>query len=643
MVESRSSSSPPASQTALYGLIFLLGLSLISLDLQPYTPSSSQFYTLRRRSLYHSGIYSLKDSDLYSNLQSLDDIDTSIETKAVLAAANNNSENNDNNNNRCSNLFIYLPDLFSEHGHGSQINTYIMSIISATYLDRSLVLLEPPMDALTERGENANRYAGGSQFGCPIDAFKEALGVPSQSSSSFSLLRSGGGEEEEEEGDDEDKTSSSSSNASWSIRPSFPLGFSRLIQHPTFISHGCSIPKTCSFFQGFNDVVGSNDGEETTMEYKDWMKLYQTGFNQEDGTLKEVTCTNVDGTTTNVVVTAGSKLRQYFRANEGTMVQTVPSSQDSSSSFYSPIRATWASNLGATPREVALFTSIQNPNQLWDYTLGLLNKAGFMKFQPWIARDVELFLKTFDIPLDDGEYSAIHVRRGDKLAFEGRGEVERYWKSKGYTDMNNLPTDYVPFEHYLNQWDGPYTCQTNSEGTKEIQKHNIYIATDDPIVVKQEIDALDNHVDEDTILWKDCHELTFYFNPTDASAFHLNGDGEDGFVAKEGDEDEEDDGSDSCFARYHRNIASIADMMILSKARTFIGEYNSNWGRVIRTMRVRLNDGPVSDSDDSKTTKTTAVRVQQNNMLVVRGMDSYTRTLDTRIAWGSTVARTPGY
>ena len=615
MVESRSSSPP--SQTALYALILLLGLSLISLDLQPYTPS--QFYTFRR-SLGYSGIYSFKDSDVYSNLQSLDDIDTSIETKAILAASQNNKNNNseENNNHQCSNLFIYLPDLFSEHGHGSQINTYIMSIISATYLDRSLVLLEPPINSVT------NRYAGGSQFGCPIDAFKEAMGVPSQSSSS---LRGGG----EEGGGD------ATSNASWSIRPSFPQGFSRLIQHPAFLSHGCSIPKTCSFFQGFNDVVGSNDGEETTMEYKDWLKLYQTGLNEDEGTLKEVTCTNIDGTKTNVVVTAGSKLRQYFRTNESTMVR----SQDSTS-FYSPTRATWASNLGATPQEVALFTSIQNPNQLWDYILGLLNKAGFMKLQPWIARDVETFLKTFDIPLDE-EYSAIHVRRGDKLAFEARGEVERYWKSKGYSDMNKLPTDYVPFEHYLNQWDGPYTCNTNSEGMKEIQKHNIYIATDDPIVVKQEIDALDNHLDENTILWKDCHELTFYFNPTDASAFHLNGDGEDGFVAKEGDEDDDDEDGDSCFARYHRNIASIADMMILSKARTFIGEYNSNWGRVIRTMRVRLNDGPVSDSDDSKTKKKTAVRVQQNNMLVVRGMDSYTRTLDTRIAWVSTVARTPGY
>ena len=63
------------------------------------------------------------------------------------------------------------------------------------------------------------------------------------------------------------------------------------------------------------------------------------------------------------------------------------------------------------------------------------------------------------------------------------------------------------------------------------------------------------------------------------SAFHLSGK----VKGKKATED-------SCFARYDRNIVSFVDMIILSKARTFIGEYNSNWGRLIRTVRVRLND-----------------------------------------------------
>ena len=548
----------------VYVIIFLGAAILLSLD-QTFSPINDE---LRRHLLSSSDLlYTFKDSELFTNLQS-SIIDTSIEY---------NAQNNDDTN-KCNRLFIYLPDSFAKHGHGSQINTYIMSITVATYLNRALILLEPPIS-------EGNQYAGGSQFGCPIDAFHEAMGV--QTSLRGTSAR----------GDDADVSSSTGINASWSIRDDFPLGFSRLVHHPAWLSHGCSVPTTCS------------DGK-ITMQYEDWVNLYRTGY--QDAKFKEITCTNADGSQSNVVVTSGSRLRQYFRDHRvGMARRMIPGD---------PEKSRWATNLGATPSEAAIFASIQDPRQIWDYVLGLMNKAGFLKFQPWIARDVGLFLKSFDMPLDQ-EYSAIHVRRGDKLAVEARPEVERYWKSQGYTDMNNLPTDYVPFAHYLSQWDSSDSCTTNDEGDLEVMKHNVYIATDDPIVVRQEIDALANHIDANTILWNDCHELTFYFNPTDSNAFHLNGDGEDGFDkdTKNGDSEK-----DSCFARYHRNIASIADMMILSKSRTFIGEYNSNWGRVIRTMRVRLND-----NHDIKQAIGEADR-------------SIVRTLDTRVAWGSAVEKPPG-
>jgi len=163
---------------------------------------------------------------LYTNLQSIDTIDTSIEYRA---------QHNDDTN-KCNRLFIYLPDLFAKHGHGSQINAYIMSITVSTYLNRALILLEPHIS-------KRNPCAGGSQFGCPIDAFNEAMGVQT----SRSLKGEG------------------SIDASWSIRDDFPLGFSRLVQHPAWLSHGCSVPTTC--FDG-----------NTTMQYEDWVNLYLTGY-----------------------------------------------------------------------------------------------------------------------------------------------------------------------------------------------------------------------------------------------------------------------------------------------------------------------------------------------------------------------------
>ena len=563
------------SKPFVYVIIFLGAAAiLLSLD-QTFSPINDE---LRRHLLSSSDLlYTFKDSELFTNLQSMDDIDTSIEYRA---------QNNDDTN-KCNRLFIYLPDSFAKHGHGSQINTYIMSITVSTYLNRALILLEPPIS-------EGNQYAGGSQFGCPIDAFHEAMGV--QTSLRGTSAR----------GDDADVSSSTGINASWSIRDDFPLGFSRLVHHPAWLSHGCSVPKTCS------------DG--TNMyDYNDWEKMYHDGLRNEgeklNGRLREVKCINADGSQSNVVVTSGGKLRQYFRGQSSTMTSMLPGD---------PEKSRWATNLGATPSEAAVFASIQDPRQIWDYVLGLMNKAGFLKFQPWIARDVGLFLKSFDMPLDQ-EYSAIHVRRGDKLAVEARPEVERYWKSQGYTDMNNLPTDYVPFAHYLSQWDSSDSCTTNDDGDLEVMKHNVYIATDDPIVVRQEIDALANHIDANTILWNDCHELTFYFNPTDSNAFHLNGDGEDGFDKTKENATEKD----SCFARYHRNIASIADMMILSKSRIFIGEYNSNWGRVIRTMRVRLNDNHGRKNSKGKK------KINETG-------GSFTQILDTRVAWGSVVEKPPG-
>lgn len=548
-MSSLKSKPPPLA----YAIVLFLGAALspflMSLDHARVGPFAAS------RSLSSGALYSLKSAHEYTNLQDAQDIDTDIETLAMAQTAD--PEHDD----KCSRVFLYLPDVFAGHGHGSQINTYLIGVTMATYLDRAMLLVEAPLGQETQK----TKYAGGSQFGCPIDAFKETYA----SYPNPKPLRS---------------------KPKWEVREEFPRGFSRLVEQPTWLDHGCAMP--CP--------------EKT---YAEWRALSNDPTN-------EITCTNPDGTTTNVVAASGGQLRGYFRKMQTTMTFNHPSSE---------ARA-WATNLGATNQEAALFSQIRSPTQIWDYVLGLLNKAGFLKFQPWIARDVELFLKSFDIPLEE-EYSAIHVRRGDKLEFEARSSIVGYWRTQGHTDANNLPSDYIPFAAYLAKWDGEESCSKDADGAvNEVMKHNVYIATDDPVVVRQEIADLPVvHINENTILWNGCHQLTFFFNPTDDSAFALNGDGEKGF--KNGND------GDSCFMRYHRNIASIADMMILAKAKTFIGEYNSNWGRVIRLVRVRLNklEVPVVLSDS---------KVDQDAISVVG--PAATSVLDLRVAWGSTRAPTPG-
>lgn len=549
-----SSRPPPFAYVLVLSLGAVMAPFLLSMD-------SSIISLYGRRNLSNVSLYSLKDTERYSQLQALEDIDPTIEERA----------RNDYDSDRCSRVFVYLPDQFSDHGHGSQINTYIAGFLASAFLDRPMVLLEPPMEK--------SKYSGGSQFGCPVDAFHETVTKTS--------LRG---------------------EANWHVREDFPMGFSRLVDHPAWRSGGCDVP--CADYT-----------------YARWVGLYQKY--QGRGEFEEFTCTNPDGTEANVVVSGGGKILQWYREHGPRMtrfhpLQTTPEAA-----------ARFAANLGATPQEAEMFSNMHGSKLIWDYVLGLMNKAGFLKFRPWVARDVELFLKSFDLPVDE-EYSAIHVRRGDKLAVEAREEVQKYWRGKlgamgkaGSLDPNNLPTDYVPFAHYLAKWDGPDKCLRDEEDKVQVTKHNVYVATDDPVVVRREIAELPNHMDDNTVLWNDCYLLTFYFNPTDASSFHLNGDGEEGFKDK--------DVEDSCFMRYHRNVASIADMMLLSKARTFIGEYNSNWGRVIRTMRVRLNV-PVAKSDDGG---------EYVEPTMAQGVGSLTRTtltrtLDTRIAWGSAGERKPG-
>ena len=468
-----------------YAATLLLGVAMspfiINLQgsLSSFYPSSSFFL---RRSL------SFNDIENYSTLQDVNDIDKSIERRAKAKASDD----------KCNNMFLYLPDPqhFSSHGHGSQINTYIMSVLVGTYLNRNVLLVEPP--------NQNSEFAGGSQFGCPVDAFEE-IHMTSPSSATAS--------------------------DSWQIKQDFPGGFSRLIDHPTWLSGGCPIP--CA----------------DTMSYNDWvrMSVKDTSMNAP------ITCRESDGRTVNVLVTAGGPLRRYFRrkSEEGFFISSER----------------WATKLGATEAEAKMFSSLSNtrPFALFDYAVGLMIKAGFLRLQPWIARDVEMFIKSFDLFQRVGTknpvYDAIHVRRGDKLIMEAKDEVVKYWASHGHSDTNNLPTNYIPFAAYLSQFRKQECAMNESGKVTETIKRVVYVATDDPIVVKEEIANLPNLIDERTVLWNDCHELSFYFNPTDESAFHLNGDGETGFS---------DGTEDNCFKRYHRNIASVADMVILAKSRTFV-------------------------------------------------------------------------
>ena len=459
--------------------------------------------------------------EAYITLQRPEEIDGKVKKRA-LEITSYYSNHPSEVNARCDNIMIYMPDAFAFHGHGSQINTYLMTVLVATYLNRPLVLLEP---------DGAwNKYDGGSQFGCPDVEDVDML----------------------------------------------PKGLSRLIDHPVWLHNGCTVPDSHDY--GVYNQMSSN-------------------FNA-DGTIAH---DNASGRDVNVIVARGSPVRGFFRQISHEMM----------SNSNPDLSKRWAVNLGASQEEAARFIQMENAGQKWDYVLGLMVKSGILRLQPWIARDVQRFLRDVDlVQHPDMEFDAIHVRRGDKLIKESRGPVVQYWVSKGYTE-ETMPQNYIPFGHYLNQW-GKEECSSNGNGLLE---HHVYIATDDPDVVKREIANLiaeraansdkaiqPQHTRSPILLFNDCHLLVFYFNPTQDKSFHIGGDGEQNPL----------DG-DNCSARYNRNIAGMADLFVLARSQTFIGEFNSNWGKLLRVMRIRLTDH-----------------------------DPYSVVLDTRVAWGRDSFGGPG-
>ena len=202
-------------------------------------------------------------------------------------------------------------------------------------------------------------------------------------------------------------------------------------------------------------------------------------------------------------------------------------------------------------------------------------RSGLLRFQPWIARDVKEYMQDLvDLPLNV-PYDAIHVRRGDKLTSDSRHLVISFWKSLGEYDeeTGSMPQDYIPFRYYLTQFDESVACRP----TPRI----VYVATDDVLEVKNEVNDLPKDSEGNTILTygaggeQSCHKFHFIFSRFyPGLGLHISTGPMKG----------------SCEDRYARNIASIADLMILAKSDVLVGEYNSNWGRLIRLFRLRISD-----------------------------------------------------
>ena len=450
----------------------------------------------------------------------------------------------------CDDVLLFLPYPFSHNGHGSQINSFILASLISTYTNRAMVVLEPPNDI--------NGFKSNSQFGCPPEAWRTEV------------RRKG----------------SPPVKVGWN--DDFPVGLNRLIRHPAWLSRGCGVP-----------CFG-----EYTYEMWDGIRTSNNATANPGSPPPEVMCGGTSKST-NVVVLGGQELRDYFdlyykaRMLDRTTDVAVNAAYE------------WVTRMGARPHEAEVFVNsslLEDRVETWDYASALLARSGAVRFQPWIGRDVEAYMKSYLPDLDlRTPYDAVHVRRGDKLIMEARRLVRHYWIERGmYDEVNDvMPTNYIPFRHYLTQYENVTSCNA------DIGPRTVYVATDDPDVVRAEIDDLTKdeygnvvlHGPDGSVI---CHSFRFVLTKHEASTGHHLHEGY---------------GKGSCEERYERNIASIADLMLLSRGNVVIIEYNSNWGRLVRTFRLRIND----------------------SKRVMNGARAVSQKGEIRVAWGRKLPGPPGW
>lgn len=289
-----------------------------------------------------------------------------------------------------------------------------------------------------------------------------------------------------------------------------------------------------------------------------------------------------DGKETSILVLGGFSLRSYFAQ------RIIPAL---SRTEY--LVKVWAARVGATTTS-SLARSIQHlddaitppldaaneslyQQQEWIHqVLGQLVHMRVGSLQPWIAQGVYKQKSAWiqsepeAAALWNGDefYIGVHIRRGDKLLVEAKAWVDQYWgqqKQQNSTKPTEQVPNYIPFSEYKKH----IVEASHEHGVQRHNPINVYIATDDPMTVRREIDAMP--ATEHFRFW--FHPMVIGDFPSDTSIVsHIRE-------------------ATDCRNRYNRTLAAVMDLMLLTRSTVFVGEYNSNWGRLVRTHRTVMVDG----------------------------------------------------
>mmetsp|Transcript_32322 Transcript_32322/g.67805 ORF Transcript_32322/g.67805 Transcript_32322/m.67805 type:complete len:976 (-) Transcript_32322:11-2938(-) len=273
-----------------------------------------------------------------------------------------------------------------------------------------------------------------------------------------------------------------------------------------------------------------------THGYSDWKNL------------RHAVCENDNGRQSKVFVMGGGETRDYFEKHfKGLMLQRP-----------SPVARDWALRLRAMGKEADVFAQL-NGEQIWDFLGALVARSNLLQFQPWILADVADSIKSSFLPVDD---RAIKKGKYNKKTWEF--DAMQVWSGDG---LQSGPKTKHPIDHYLRH----FKCSDKSP-----RERIVFIATNDRQEVMKGINDL-GIKNEQGQYEVGCNTFRFRFY----------------LPVKYAEADT------SCAARYSRTVTDISRFLIFSNAETLVGDVDSDWGRLVRTFRLKLISGAKYDGDKS--------------------------------------------
>ncbi|KAL7553458.1 hypothetical protein ACHAWF_016740 [Thalassiosira exigua] len=247
--------------------------------------------------------------------------------------------------------------------------------------------------------------------------------------------------------------------------------------------------------------------------------------------IREVTCQNDNDRQVKVFALGGDDAYLHF---EHTWKERML--QRPSATAYD-----WALRLGARGHEAETFADLRKEEEIWDFVFALMARSGVVRFQPWVAKDVKALVEASTLPLD-APYAAVYVHEAKDA---------------------ESTTASVSFHHYVKEFAGS-NCDEDPR--------TIYVSTNDPNPLRAELGKNPISAGGEVVM-RDCHKLKIVFNPS-AEATHRA-----------------DDLAD-CRERRRVDAAAMADLTILAKSDTFVGDVRSGMGRLVRIFRMALNNYP---------------------------------------------------